>query len=72
MQSLLREDLFVSRRILSYAAKCLEIEYAETESERNELQKNYVINKRNYLANRRDFDIATQSPQDIMHFLLKG
>ena len=32
----------------------------------------YVINKRIYLANLKDFDIRTQLPQDIMHTLLKG
>ena len=71
MQSLFREDLFVSRTKLSYEANCLEIEYAGTETERNELQKNYVINKRSYLTNLRDFDITTQLPQDIMYTLLK-
>ena len=72
MQSLFREDLFVSRTKLSYEANCLEIEYAETETERSESQKNYVINKRSYLANLRDFDITTQLPQDVMHTLLEG
>ena len=72
MQSLFREDLFVSRTKLSYEANCLEIEYAETETERNEMQKTYVINKRSYLNNVRDFDIITELPQDIMHTLLEG
>ena len=72
MQSLFREDLFVSRTKLNYEANCLEIEYAETETEISELQKNYVINKRSYLVNLRDFDITTQLPQDIMHTLLEG
>ena len=39
IQSLFREDLFVSRTILSYEAKYLEIEYAELETERSELRK---------------------------------
>ena len=72
MQSLFREDLFVSRTKLSYETNCLEIEYAETETERNEMQKTYVINKRSYLNNVRDFDIITELPQDIMHTLLEG
>ena len=46
MQSLFRKDLFVSRTKLSYEANCLEIEYAKTETERSELQKNYIINKK--------------------------
>ena len=50
----------------------LEIEYAETETEISELQKNYVINKRSYLVNLRDFDITTQLPQDIMHTFWRG
>ena len=57
IQSLLREDLFVSRAKLSY--------------EENWLKKNYVINKRRYLANLRDSDI-TQLAQDIMNTSLKG
>ena len=56
MQSLFREHLFLSRIKLSYEANCFQIEYAETETERSELQKNYVINKRSYLVNLRDFD----------------
>ena len=44
MQLLFREDLFVSRTKLIYEANCLEIENAETETERSELQKNYGIN----------------------------
>ena len=44
MQSLFREDLFVLSYYLSYElsyeANCLETEYAETETERSELQKN--------------------------------
>ena len=82
MQSVFREDLFVSRRKLSYEANCLEIKYAETETERSELQKNYVINKRSYFANLRDFDIThlphlrdfditTHLPQDILHISLQ-
>ena len=39
IQSLFREDLFVSRTKLSYEAKYLEIEYAELETERSELRK---------------------------------
>ena len=72
MQLLFREDLFVSQTKLSYEAKCLEIENAETETERSELQKNYGINKRSYLTNLRDVDIATQLLQNIMHTLLEG
>ena len=72
MQLLFREDLFVSQTKLSYEAKCLEIENAETETERSELQKNYGINKRSYLTNVRDFDIATQLPQDTLHTLLES
>ena len=71
MQSLFREDVFVSRTKLSYGANCLEIEYAETETKKSELQKNHVTNKRSFLANLRDFDITTQLPQDIMHTLLE-
>ena len=52
------EDIFVSRTKLSYEANCLEIEYAETETEASELQKYYVMNKRSYVANLRDFDAA--------------
>ena len=37
MQSLFREDLFVIQTKLSYEANCLEIEYAETETERRML-----------------------------------
>ena len=44
MQLLFREELFVSRTKLSYEANCLEIENAETETKRIELQKNYDIN----------------------------
>ena len=44
MQLLFREELFVSRTKLSYEANCLEIENAETETKRIELQKNYGIN----------------------------
>ena len=72
MQLLFRKDLFVSRTKLSYEANCLEIENAEIETERIELQKNYGINKRSYLTNLRDFDIATQLLQNIMHTLLEG
>ena len=43
MQLIFREDL--SRTKLSYEENCLEIEYAETETERSELQKNYGIKK---------------------------
>ena len=71
MQLLFRKDLFVSRTKLSYEANCLEIENAEIETERIELQKNYGINKRSYLTNLRDFDITTQLPQDIVHTLLE-
>ena len=52
------EDIFVSRTKSSYEANCLEIEYTETETEASELQKYYVMNKRSYLANLRDFDAA--------------
>ena len=45
MQSLFKEDLFVNRTQLSYEANCLEIGYAETETERSELQKYYDIIK---------------------------
>ena len=69
MQLLFREDLFVSRTKLIYEANCLEIENAETETERSELQKNYGINKRSYLTNLRD--LTTQLPQDIVHTLLE-
>ena len=72
MRSLFTEDLFVSRTKLSYEANCIEIEYAETETVKRELQKNHVINKRSYLANLRDLDITTQLPQVIMHTLLEG
>ena len=72
MQLLFRKDLFVSRTKLSYEANCLEIENAEIETERIELQKNYGINKRSYLTNLRGFDIATQLLQNIMHTLLEG
>ena len=72
MQLLFREDLFVSRTKLSYEANCLEIENAEKETEKSELQKNYVVNKRSYLTNLRDFDITTHLTQDIMQTLLKG
>ena len=72
MQLLVREDLFVSRTKLSYEAKCLEIENAETEAERSELQKNYGINKRSYLTNVRDFVITTQLPQHTLHPLLES
>ena len=72
MQLLFREDLFVSQTKLSYEAKCLETENAETEAERSELQKNYGINKRSYLTNVRDFDITTQLPQDTLHTLLES
>ena len=65
------ECLFLSQTKLSYEAKCLGIEYAER-LQRKELQGNYIINKRSYLGNLRDFDIAAQLPQDIMHFLLGG
>ena len=71
MQSLFREDVFASRTKLSYGANCLEIEYAETETKKSELQKNNVTNKGSFLANLRDFDITTQLPQDIMHTLLE-
>ena len=71
MQSLFREDVFASRTKLSYGANCLEIEYAETETKKSELQKNHVTNKGSFLANLRDFDITTQLPQDIMHTLLE-
>ena len=46
MQSLFREHLLVSRTKLSYEANYLEIEYAETGTERRELQKNYVVKKK--------------------------
>ena len=72
MQSLFTEDLFVSRTQLSYEANCIEIEYAETETVKRELQKNHVINKRSCLANLGDLDITTQLPQVIMHTLLEG
>ena len=72
MQLLFREDLFVSQTKLSYEANCLEIENAETETKRSELQKNYGINKRSYLTNLKDFDIMTQLPQDLMLTLLEG
>ena len=72
MQLLFKEDLFVSRTKLSYEANCLEIENAETVTERSELQKNYGINKRSYLTYLRGFDITTQLSQDIMHTLLEG
>ena len=77
MQFLFREDLFVSQTKLSYEANCLEIENTETEmqngeTKRNELQKNYGINKRSYLTNLREFDIMTQLPQDLMLTLLEG
>ena len=72
MRSLFTEDLFVSQTKLSYEANCIEIEYAETETMKSELQKNHVINKRSYLANLRDFGITTQLSQVIMHTLLEG
>ena len=72
MQSLFREDLFVSRITLSYEANCTEIEYTETKTKRSELRKNYILNKTGYLASLRDFDITIQLPQDIMHTLLEG
>ena len=71
MQSLFTEDLFVSQTKLSYEANCIEIEYAETETMKSELQKNHVINK-SYLANLRDFGITTQLSEVIMHTLLEG
>ena len=77
MQFLFREDLFVSQTKLSYEENCLEIENTETEmqngeTKRNELRKNYGINKRSYLTNLREFDIMTQLPQDLMLTLLEG
>ena len=77
MQFLFREDLLVSQTKLSYEANCLEIENTETEmqngeTKRNELRKNYGINKRSYLTNLREFDIMTQLPQDLMLTLLEG
>ena len=35
-------------------------------------EKNYIINKRSYITNLRDFDLTTQLPEDIMDTLLEG
>ena len=71
MHRLFREELSVARNKELYEQYCLEIENAEKDRNREEIEVAYAINKRSYPNNFKEFDITEQLTQDIMHTLLK-
>lgn len=72
MQMYFDEDNFERRTLERHVQQCSDIEKTNTEYLRNGLKTTFGINRRSKLVEFPAFNLIEQTPQDMMHIILKG